>query len=388
MVGSAAVHRKLHKVFVRNGLLKSRQFGIGIGNGDVDPADIIGQFFSSSTDEDHQTSTSSSVATSSTATRDTTSIVPATSNTLSSQITSTSASSSSILVASVVSTTSASQPILSATSQTVTFASTSSLLTSSPTADSNNSSPTTSAGNIVGIVAAVIIAILSLCVFGFFILRQRRKNRNAQLVHQVDPFRVELPDKELPPPPMSEQRMTFGTLYGRPGPVDPFAKTEINSSGVYIQSETYISSSVDATLAQSPFSDAAAIAPEKLATSTTVRNLTSPFADPYLPSVSPIASNFHRTPSPSQSPFADPSSTIQPPHPAALKHTPSYTATIDGSSRIPASAYNAVTRSSSGSQIPTPVASASRATDITSPGNEEETRSVTMYNEEDVYSGI
>lgn len=46
MVGSA--HRKLRKVLVRKGLLEDREFSIGFGDGDLDPADVIGQLFSSS----------------------------------------------------------------------------------------------------------------------------------------------------------------------------------------------------------------------------------------------------------------------------------------------------------------------------------------------------
>ncbi|KAJ3783803.1 hypothetical protein GGU10DRAFT_44639 [Lentinula aff. detonsa] len=384
MVGSAAAHRKLRKVFVRNELLKERQFGIGIGTGDLNPADIIGQIFTSATDENHHSSTSSSAVPSSSIIPNT-SILPATSATLSSQVTSTFISSTTP-VATVSSPTSTFQFISSTASQT-TIPSTSAS-SASPTADSSSSSSTTSSGNIVGIVAAVIIAILALGVFGFFILRRRRTNRNAKLIHQVDPFKVGLPEKDLPPPPVPEQRMTFGTFYGRPGPGDdPFGKDQTNPSTAYIPSATYLNG--NSASMNSPLYGAATVGDEKFARATSGRSLTSPFSDSTSSILSPIASP--RIPSPAQSPFADPvdpSVMIQVPPAAGVKYTPSYVPIKDGSSGVPASVYSPVVRSSFGS----PTVNTHKATggkgSSGSVSGQAQTRPATMYNEEDVYAGI
>ncbi|KAJ3990414.1 hypothetical protein F5890DRAFT_1440 [Lentinula detonsa] len=388
MVGSAAAHRKLRKVFVRNELLKERQFGIGIGTGDLNPADIIGQLLTSATDENHHFSTSSSAVPSSSITPNT-SILPVTSTTLSSQVTSTFISSTTP-VATVSSPTSTFQFISSTASQT-TIPSTSAS-SASPTADSSSSSSTTSSGNIVGIVAAVIIAILALGVFGFFILRRRRRtNRNAKLIHQVDPFKVGLPEKDLPPPPGPEQRMTFGTFYGNPGPGDdPFGKNQINSSTAHTPSTTYWSGdSASTKFMNSPLYGAATVRDEKLARATSGRSLTSPFGDSTSSTLSPIASP--RIPSPAQSPFADPvdlNVMIQVPPAAGVKYTPSYVPIMDGSSGVPATVYSPVVRGSFGS----PTVNAHKVTggkgSSGSVSGQAQTRPATMYNEEDVYAGI
>ncbi|KAJ3993942.1 hypothetical protein F5050DRAFT_1810075 [Lentinula boryana] len=383
MVGSAAAHRKLRKVFVRNELLKERQFGIGIGTGDLNPPEIIGHLFTSTTDEDHSSTSSSAVPSSSTT--PITSILPATSTTLSSQVTSTFTSTP---VATVSSTTSTFQSISSTASQTTIASTSASASSASPTADLSSSSSTTSSGNIIGIVAAVIVAILALGVFGFFILRRRRTNRNAKLVHQVDPFKVGLPEKELPPPPVPEQRMTFGAFYGRPGPGDdPFGKNQTNSSTSYIPSTTY--SNGNSASMNSPLYGAATVGDEKLARATSSRSLTSPFGDSTSSILSPIASP--RIPSPAQSPFADPvdpSVMIQVPPAAGVKYTPSYVPIMDGSSGVPASIYSPVVRSSFGS----PTVNVYKATggkgSSGSVSGQAQTRPATMYNEEDVYAGI
>ncbi|GAW04718.1 hypothetical protein LENED_006525 [Lentinula edodes] len=330
MVGSA--HRKLRKVLVRKGLLEDREFSIGFGDGDLDPADVIGQLFSSSIVEVPSQSSSKIDAT----------VLPPTSITLSSHtITSTfTSTSASVAKTSFTTTSSTSQLIPSVAS-----ASTSNTnVIPSSTADSSKSSSTTSSGNIIGIVAAVIIAVLSLSVFGFFILRQRRKNRNAKLIPQVDPFRLGLSEKELPPHPTTEQRMTFGAFYGRPGPGNnPY----VPASGRSITAAFGDSDS---------FPIPSGVAPPAI----------SPFVDPVV----------------------NPSPNIQIPLSAAVKHTPSYTATIHGS-QIPTSAYSPVTRRSYGSQSPSFVASAPPASDRHPPSEPgEQMRPGTIYHDEDVYGGI
>ncbi|KAJ3973168.1 hypothetical protein EV361DRAFT_948138 [Lentinula raphanica] len=390
MVGSAGVHRRLHKVFSRNETLKKRQFGIGIPSiGDSNPlSDVIGQFFSTtSSDETHRTSSStkaSSSSTSSSSVAPNTSILSATSTTLSSQVTS---STIPVSAATVSSTGSTSTFLASAASQsTIPFTSTSS--DASTSTESSTSGSTTSTGNIVGIVAAVIIAILALGVFGFFIVRQRRrKTKEAQLIHQVDPFNVGLPEKDLPPPPPinTEQRMTFGTKYGKPGPGEfPFSQAQTDSSIAYsLPSATYGSGYGIATVDD-----------EKLVRTPSGRSLTSPFADPSSSSaVSPIASS-SRVPSPTESPFADPvdpSVGIRLPPAASVKYTPSYVPIMDGTSisptRVPASAYSPVERSSSSGSSST-VRAVGRTQPQVGYAQEHEARPATVYDEGDAYGGI
>ncbi|KAJ3764264.1 hypothetical protein EV360DRAFT_77538 [Lentinula raphanica] len=393
MVGSAGVHRRLHKVFSRNETLKKRQFGIGIPSiGDSNPlSDVIGQFFSTtSSDETHRTSSStkaSSTSTSSSSAAPNTSILPATSTAPSSQVTSASMSST-ILSAATVSSTGLTSTFLASAASQSTIPSTSTTSDASTSTESSTSGSTTSTGNIVGIVAAVIIAILALGVFGFFIVRQRRrKTKEAQLIHQVNPFNVGLPEKDLPPPPPIniEQRMTFGTKYGKPGPGEfPFSQAQTDSSIAYsLPSATYGYGYGIATVDD-----------EKLVRTPSGRSLTSPspFADPSSSSaVSPIASS-PRVPSPTESPFADPvdpSVGIRLPPAVSVKYTPSYVPIMDGSSttRVPASVYSPVERSSSSGSSST-VRAVGRTQPQVGYAQEHEARPATVYDEGGAYGGI
>ncbi|KAJ3907779.1 hypothetical protein F5879DRAFT_986191 [Lentinula edodes] len=370
MVGSA--HRKLRKVLVRKGLLEDREFSIGFGDGDLDPADVIGQLFSSSIVEVPSQSSSKIDAT----------VLPPTSITLSSHtITSTFTSTSASVAKTSFTTTSSTSQLIPSVASASTF---NTNVIPSSTADSSKSSSTTSSGNIIGIVAAVIIAVLSLSVFGFFILRQRRKNRNAKLIPQVDPFRLGLSEKELPPHPTTEQRMTFGAFYGRPGPGNnPYGEAQTKMA--HTQSTTYLSgSSASTKYPQSLLSNTAASDEQRLKASG--RSITAAFGDsdsfPIPSGVAPPAI------SPFVDPVVNPSPNIQIPLSAAVKHTPSYTATMHGS-QIPTSAYSPVTRRSYGSQSPSFVASAPPASDRHPPSEPgEQMRPGTIYHDEDVYGGI
>ncbi|KIK71325.1 hypothetical protein GYMLUDRAFT_327154 [Collybiopsis luxurians FD-317 M1] len=90
---------------------------------------------------------------------------------------------------------------------------------------SSSAGSTSKSGTIIGVVVAVIIAVIALIIFGYFILSQRRKRKAAANdLLMFDPFTtgfVPQAEKELPPPPppKDEQRQTFGTMYGMPGPV-------------------------------------------------------------------------------------------------------------------------------------------------------------------------
>lgn len=218
----------------------------------------------------------------------------------------------------------------------------------------------------------------------FPIQRQRRKNRNAKLIAQVDPFRMGLSEKELPPYPTTEQRMTFGTFYGSLSTGDN-AHGEAQTKLAHTQSTTYLSgSSASAKYPQSLLSNTAASDEQRLKAGG--RSLTAAFGDSEsFPIPSDVAP-------PAILSFVDPvfnlSPHVQIPLSAAVKHTPSYTAAMHGS-QIPTSAYSPVTRRSYGSQSPSIVASALPASGRNPPSEPgEQMRPGTIYREEDFYGGI
>ncbi|KAE9410747.1 hypothetical protein BT96DRAFT_983443 [Gymnopus androsaceus JB14] len=367
-------------MLVRNGLLENRAFGIGTdGVGDLG-SDIIGTvlsgLFPTPTARGH---TSSSTTTSSSSSSSITSSIT-------SSLTSSNSVASVALSTSATSTSSSTTVVQSSslTSSASSSASSSISVTTSPssssTADASEATPssttTSSAGNIIGGVAAALIALISLCVFGFFFLRQRRKRRSERkLLHQVDPFTVTPDDQLQPPRNMTEQRMTFGALYGRPGPSYP-------EGDRYQQ----ISPSV---LPYPP--------PSTIYANNTSRSLTSPFADPIPASASPISPIGFSPLSQSSfaaeypaSPFADPvvsaaggtsaspnpifrsSLIIQTPPSAAVKLFPSNRAS--GGDGLSSSGYSPVMRNAEAPSTPSPTAS--------------ESRPATVYHEDDAYAGI
>jgi len=342
MVGSAATHRQLRKVLVRNGLLDSRSSGIGLEKVGTDTPDtdtdsdagsgfnILSDLFPSVTIFETRSSTRSSSISSSSSS----SITPVASVTHSTTTTSSSPA--------TLSTTSASSPTLVSSSSTTPISST------TGAASESTSSSSSSAGNLIGGVAAGLIAVIALCVFGFFILRRRRQRGNElKLLHQVDPFRMSLHSK----PDMSEQRMTFGALYGRPGPSYQEGQQSLVTSYSYAPPSTLY---LNRTRSGS-------------------RDLTSPFADPapYLDSpVSPnVSSQFPHSSfaecEDGASPFADltgdgspnpivqSSLIIQAPPSAAVKLSPSRSPSagfVDGLTNVSASDYSPMVRRSLGSQ--------------------------------------
>jgi hypothetical protein len=203
-------------------------------------------------------------------------------------------------------------------------ASNTALASSSQTA---SASLTSSHGNVVGGTIAGVIALIALVIFGLFLLRQRKRRRaKKDLNPTVEPFIVNPLGKELPPPPMAEQRMTFGTQYGRPGP----AYIGIDRS--YNYSNEPWTFSDDLTVPRSPFADPVVDHGSRTVTSPVHFDSSSSYGQ------------YSEAP---RSPFADPAADgLQSPPAVALKHTPSLTASGDGA----ALGYNPVVRSGSGTQ--------------------------------------
>lgn len=227
---------------------------------------------------------------------------------------------------------------------------------------------------------AVVIAVIALVIFGLFILRQRRKRRNAtEQLLIVEPFRVNpQTEKELPPPPMSEQRMTFDSLYGKPGP-------ERDGTAPYQSYPSYPSMPqyTNGPITESPFSDAAALPNDNRATGG--RSLTSPFGD---------------SPQTGSNPFADPagtgqvssspspSSVVQAPPAAAIQHMPSYTASgghAEELTRISGSGPSPLPMRSGFGVLSYPSTPAARSGEL---GKMIQTRPVSAYNPDDAYDGI
>jgi hypothetical protein len=174
---------------------------------------------------------------------------------------------------------------------------------------------------------------------------------------------------------MSEQRMTFGALYGKPGP--EYGPTQYHQSYPSAVSNSYLTSPIT----ESPFSDAAALSDDESHTAVTSgRNLTSPFVDP------PMSPDVDHRPAPI-SPFADP--IIQALPAAAVNHTPSYTANggnAEALTRMPGFSYSPPAMQTNFGSSASP--SASPAANVAVMNGEANKRPVTVYDENDAYAGI